>query len=86
LEKVSVSNFKKSEEIPNKILQIGYTNRKYITNEIGNLCMFNYDGACQIAVSVAFEKGKHGLLANHLVAYYDELQKNTEVGYLLLDF
>ena len=48
--------------------------------------MFNYDGACQIAVSVAFEKGKHGLLANHLVAYYDELQKNTEVGYLLLDF
>lgn len=75
LEKMSISNFKESLETPCKILQIDYKSRRYIANEIINLCAFNDDGFCRISLEKELDTDKHRIMAPHLVRYYTSLQQ-----------
>lgn len=75
LEKVAISNFKKSPQSASEILQILYKSRKFVSNEILNLCTFANDGVCRLSLSSKLSVEAQRLLPKHLISYYDNLQK-----------
>lgn len=69
---IRISNFLKNDEI--KTLEIKYTSRKFIDNQILNLCQFNELGKCEIDL----EKGlndKKLIMPDYYPELYEELQK-----------
>lgn len=75
LEKASIFNFKSTPDAACEVLQINYQQRKYISNEIISLCAFNQDGRCVLPLSSPLEEYKVQLLPQHMVDYYEHLQK-----------
>ena len=75
LETASIYSFRKSQEAESKILQVNYQQRKFIANEIINLCAFNTDGQCRIPLIDPPSKEQVQLMPGYMITYYTELQK-----------
>lgn len=75
LEKVAISNFKKTPTSVNEILQISYKSRKFVSNEIVNLCTYNGNGMCSLSIEDQLPIETQRLLPKHLIGYYEKLQK-----------
>ena len=75
LDFMMVGNYKANDgEIPG-CLKIRYSSRKYINNEIINLCSFNRDGECRIDLESSLSQDAADIMIPYLVIYYSELQK-----------
>ena len=75
LETASIYSFRKSQEAESEILQVNYQQRKFIANEIINLCAFNTDGQCRIPLIAPPSKEQVQLMPGYMITYYTELQK-----------
>ena len=75
LEKASIYSFRKTLSENSEILQVDYQKRKYIANEILNLCAYNADGICKISLSQELGDEQKRLMPQYMVAYYRTLQK-----------
>ena len=75
LETASIYSFRKSQEAESEILQVNYQQRKFIANEIINLCAFNTDGQCRIPLIDPPSKEQVQLMPGYMITYYTELQK-----------
>lgn len=74
LRSASIYSFRKEYEADCEILQVEYQRRKYIANEILNLCAFNSDGQCKISISEPFGSQRENLMPKHMADYYVKLQ------------
>lgn len=75
LEKASIYSFRKSLSEICEILQVDYNKRKYIANEILNLCAYNADGICKISLTHELGEEQKKLMPQYMVDYYQTLQK-----------
>lgn len=75
LEKASIYSFRKTLSENSEILQVDYQKRKYIANEILNLCAYNADGICKISLSQELGDEQKRLMPQYMVDYYRTLQK-----------
>ena len=75
LETASIYSFRKNQEAESEILQVNYQQRKFIANEIINLCAFNADGQCRISLIDSPSKEQVQLMPDYMITYYTELQK-----------
>lgn len=75
LEKVSIYSFRKPSSENNEILQVFYRQRKFLANEILNLCAYNVDGGCKISLKKELTYEQKRLLPVYMVDYYSTLQK-----------
>ena len=74
LERASIYSFRREPEAESVILQVEYQQRKYIANEIINLCAFNSDGKCSISFSEPIALEQSELMPIYMVNYYSKLQ------------
>lgn len=75
LTKVMIYNFKKSISDHSEILQVDYTKRKFLANEVIDLCAYNTDGNCKISLTQNLNDEKIRLLPQYMIEYYKTLQK-----------
>ena len=75
LRSASIYSFRKSLDAECEVLQVEYQKRKYIANEILNLCTFNADGQCQISLSSSLAPETESLMPDYMADYYIELQQ-----------
>ena len=75
LEKASIYNFKKSISDHSEILQVDYTKREFLANEIIDLCAYNTDGNCKISLTQSLNDEQIRLLPQHMIEYYSTLKK-----------
>lgn len=75
LESASIYNFREKHDAENKILQVMYQKRAFVTSEILNLCAFNTNGVCKIHISDGLDATATRLLPQYMVKYYTELQE-----------
>ena len=75
LEKASIYSFRKTLSENSEILQVDYQKRKYIANEILNLCAYNADGICKISISQELGDEQKRLMPQYMADYYRTLQK-----------
>ena len=75
LEKASIYSFRKTLSENSEILQVDYQKRKYIANEILNLCVYNADGVCRISLTHDLGDEQKRLMSQYIVDYYRTLQK-----------
>lgn len=75
LESASIYNFREKYDAENKILQVMYQKRVFVTSEILDLCAFNTDGVCKIHISDSLNPDAICLLPQYMINYYTELQK-----------
>ena len=78
LEKASIYSFRKSIVGSSEILQVDYQKRKYIANEILNLCAYNSDGVCRVSLSQNLNDEQKTLMPRYMIEYYQEIQKYFE--------
>ncbi len=78
LEKASIYSFRKSIVESSEILQVDYQKRKYIANEILNLCAYNSDGVCRVSLSQNLNDEQKTLMPRYMIEYYQEIQKYFE--------
>lgn len=72
-ENVVIESFRATLDDSPKSIIISYDGRKYIANEIINLCMFNKSGVCEI--SLEEEIVDKGLVANYQIEYHAKMQE-----------
>lgn len=70
-----VNNFRKSPEDTPSCLKIDYTKRKYLENEILNLCTYDTEGNCCINIDTGLSEESTKTMMPYLINYYSELQK-----------
>lgn len=75
LKKVAIYNFRKSISENSEILQVDYTQREFLANEILNLCSYNADGSCKISLTQKLTSEQTQLLPQYMVEYYATMQK-----------
>lgn len=75
LEKASIYSFRKTLSENSEILQVDYQKRKYVANEILNLCVYNADGVCKISLTHDLGDEQKRLMSQYIVDYYRTLQK-----------
>ena len=75
LEKASIYSFRKTLSESSEILQVDYQKRKYIANEILNLCAYNADGICKVSLSQELGDEQKRLIPQYMADYYRTLQK-----------
>lgn len=75
LRSASIYSFRKSLNAECEVLQVEYQKRKYIANEILNLCSFNADGQCRIPLSSPLTAEPEGLMPDYMADYYIKLQQ-----------
>lgn len=75
LEKASIYSFRKSLSENSEIFQVNYQKRKYIANEILNLCAYNVDGTCKISLTQELGHEQKRLMPQYMIDYYQTLQK-----------
>lgn len=74
LKTASIYSFRKMKEAESEILQVNYQHRKFIANEIINLCAFNADGQCRISLTEGPSKEQVQLMPDYMITYYTDLQ------------
>lgn len=75
LETASIYSFRKTKEAESEIFQVIYKQRKFIANEIINLCAFNSDGQCRIPLIDSPSKEHIQLMPDYMITYYNDLQR-----------
>lgn len=75
LESASIYNFREKIDAENKILQVSYQKRAFVTTELLNLCAFNTDGSCKIHITGELDEKSSRLLPQYMHRYYKELQE-----------
>lgn len=75
LKTASIYSFRKALSENSEILQVYYQKRKYIPNEILNLCAYNADGICALSLSQELGDEQKRLMPQYMVDYYRTLQK-----------
>lgn len=85
LEKVSIYSFRKTLSENSEILQVNYQKRKYISNEILNLCAYNADGICKISLTQELGDEQKKLIPNYMVDYYRTLQNYFKAAKTIKD-
>lgn len=85
LEKASIYSFRKTLSENSEILQVDYQKRKYIANEILNLCAYNADGICKISLTQELGDEQKKLIPNYMVDYYRTLQNYFKAAKTIKD-
>lgn len=85
LEKASIYSFRKTLSENSEILQVDYQKRKYIANEILNLCAYNADGICKISLTQELGDEQKSLMPQYMVDYYQTLQKYFGAAKTIID-
>lgn len=75
LKTASIYSFRKALSENCEIFQVYYQKRKYIANEILNLCTYNADGICKISLSQELGDEQKRLIPQYMADYYRTLQK-----------
>lgn len=75
LKTASIYSFRKALSENSEILQVDYQKRKYIPNEVLNLCAYNADGICKLSLSQELSDEQKRLMPQYMVDYYRTLQK-----------
>lgn len=74
LKTASIYSFRRTKEAESEVLQVNYQQRNFIANEIINLCAFNADGQCRIALTENPSEDQTQLMPEYMITYYKELQ------------
>lgn len=74
LETASIYNFRENHGGENRILQVMYRERAFVTSEILDLCTYNPDGVCRIHITDELGAEVSRLLPQYMVNYYSKLQ------------
>lgn len=72
--KAFIYNFRTSLLDINEILQIDYTQRCFVPNEVVNLCSFNENGQCCISLSQNLNVEQTKIIPDYMISYYKQLQ------------
>lgn len=75
LDFMMIGNFKEKDEDQLGCLKIRYSSRKFIDNQIINLCTFSDNGQCKINLSSPLSQEAQDIMMPYLTDYYSELQK-----------
>jgi len=75
LEKASIYSFRKDLSSNSEILQVNYTKREFIANEILDLCSFNPDGVCRLSLTNSLSEEQRKLMPQYMVDYHCTLQE-----------
>ena len=70
---VYINNFKDSSGHMN-VLKVDYSKRKFISNEVLNLCCFNKNGFCKIDYAADLQEDISQIIQPYMVEYYSDLK------------
>lgn len=74
LESMMVGNYRRNDGETPGCLKISYSSRKYIDNEIINLCSYNNNGECRIDLESPLSQDVVDIIIPYLIDYYSKLQ------------
>ncbi|MCM3131272.1 hypothetical protein M3629_00645 [Paenibacillus polysaccharolyticus] len=72
---VMINNFKDKEDLSPYCLQIDYTKRVFIENEILDLSAYNTNGQCRIDLKETLSRDISKIIMPHLIEHYSHLQR-----------